>query len=281
VGDYVEYTLPNVPAGTYAVKMSYKAHPNRGIAALRVDGVQVGGTVDQYSATVTYPERNFGDVMFPTTGNHVVRLTVTGKNAAAGAFTISSDKFTLAVKGGTPPPMDAGVDSAPDASPDSSPDVPRDTAPDSPRDSAPDAGVPPPLPTITVEAEALTRTSVGAATAPQTDVNSSGGTWIALQADGVGDYVDYTIPNVPAGTYQLKMKYKAHPNRGILNMLVNGVALGGTVDQYSATALYPEPLFGTVTFATTGNQVVRLIVAGKNPAAGTFTLSADRFVLTP
>ena len=33
-------------------------------------------------------------------GNHVIRLTVTGKNPAAGAFTLSADKFTLAPQDG-------------------------------------------------------------------------------------------------------------------------------------------------------------------------------------
>jgi len=75
--------------------MSYKIHPNRGILKFTMDGTQVGGTLDQYSATVAYPETTFGNVTFATTGNHIVRLTVTGKNASAGAYTLSSDKFTL------------------------------------------------------------------------------------------------------------------------------------------------------------------------------------------
>ena len=131
------------------------------------------------------------------------------------------------------------------------------------------------------EAESLSRTSTGAPTAPQTDDNTSGGTWIALSADGVGDFVEYTLPGVPAGTYTVKMMFKAHPNRGILSLKVDGAALGGTVDQYAATAQYPEASFGPITFATTGNHVIRLTVTGKNAAAGAFTLSADKFTLAP
>jgi hypothetical protein len=85
-----------VPAGSYTLKMSFKAHPNRGTLNLKVDGVALGGAVDQYAATPQYPEASFGRITFAAAGNHVIRLTVTGKNAAAGAFTLSADKFTLA-----------------------------------------------------------------------------------------------------------------------------------------------------------------------------------------
>jgi len=131
------------------------------------------------------------------------------------------------------------------------------------------------------EAESLNRTSTGAPTAPQTDENTSGGTWIALQGDGVGDLVEYTLPSVPAGTYTVKMRFKAHPNRGILSLKVDGAQLGGTLDQYAATPQYPEASFGPITFGGAGSHVVRLTVIGRNPAAGAFTLSADKFTLAP
>jgi hypothetical protein len=75
--------------------MRYKAHPNRGQLQLAVDGVNLGGVLDQYSANSMYPEASFGTVSFGADGNHVIRLTVTGRNSAAGAFTLSSDTFTF------------------------------------------------------------------------------------------------------------------------------------------------------------------------------------------
>ena len=104
---------------------------------------------------------------------------------------------------------------------------------------------------------------------------------MALLADGAGDFVEYVVPNVPAGTYALKMRYKAHPNRGRLQLAVDGVNLGGVIDQFSATTQYPEPTFGTVTFGAAGNHVIRLTVVGKNASAGAFTLSSDTFTLAP
>lgn len=133
--------------------------------------------------------------------------------------------------------------------------------------------------TVFYEAENIAYAATGATAATQSDTNSSSGVWIALQADGSGDFIDYTLPNMPAGTYDLRMLYKSHPNRGILSIAVNGVTIPGTLDQYAASPAYPEQDFGLVTFATSGNQVVRLTVTGKNPSAGTFTLSADAFRL--
>jgi glucose/arabinose dehydrogenase len=133
--------------------------------------------------------------------------------------------------------------------------------------------------TYTWEAENLSPVASGATTQPQTDVNNSGGTWLALMADGVGDYVEYTLPSVPAGTYTLKMRYKGRPNRGILQARVDGTNLGAPLDQYSADSQYPIHTFGTVTFASAGTHTVRLTVTGRNSAATSFTLSSDTFTL--
>jgi len=134
------------------------------------------------------------------------------------------------------------------------------------------------------EAEDLAFVSNGASSAVQFDVNSSNGKWQALLADSVGDYIDYTIPALPAGTYRLKLLYKSHPNRGILSMTVNGVVVTNALDQYAATPGYPEVEFAPVTLTHSGPHIIRQTVVGRNPAAGTFTLSADRFafdLLTP
>jgi hypothetical protein len=134
---------------------------------------------------------------------------------------------------------------------------------------------------VAFEAEDLPVTGFGATTALQFDVNNSGGEWMALLADGVGDYVEYTLPNIPAGAYQLSMAYKAHPNRGILSLAVDGVTLGSPLDQYANPPAYPEVSYGSLTFFTNANHIVRQTVTGRNAAAGAFTLSADRFTLVP
>src|SRR6185369_11612276 len=93
-GNWVEFTLPNVPAGTYSVNLGYKTNANRGILNLKIDGTQVGSTLDQYAATSSYPNTTFGNVTL-SAGNHALRLTVTGKNSASSSYTLSADTITL------------------------------------------------------------------------------------------------------------------------------------------------------------------------------------------
>jgi hypothetical protein len=236
VGDFIEYTLPNVAAGTYNLRLLYKAHPNRGILSVSVNGVARPGTLDQFSASPTFLEAPLGAVTFTASGNQRVRLTVTGRNPSAGTFTLSADAFRLVPAGAT---------------------------------------------TQTFEADALPRITSGAAAALQNDPNTTGGTWLALLADGAGDFIEYTLPNIPAGSYRVRLSYKGHPNRGILQASLDGGNLGGTLDQFSATSVYPVATLGTVTFAATGNHALRLTVTGRNPAAGAFTLSSDVITLEP
>jgi Ca2+-binding RTX toxin-like protein len=140
----------------------------------------------------------------------------------------------------------------------------------------------PPPPGLRFEAELVPRTSVGATTASQNDARNSGGRWMALLADGPDDYVEYTLTGIPAGTYDLSMKYKSHPSRGILNMTLDGAPIGPeALDQYSNPPAYPEIALGTVRFAGPGDHVIRQTTLGKNPSSGAFTLSADLFTLLP
>ncbi len=130
------------------------------------------------------------------------------------------------------------------------------------------------------EAESLTRTASGATATTDTDAAASGGARVTLNATATGAFVEFTLPNVPAGTYSVRLAYKTNANRGILALRVNGAQVGGTLDQYAATSTYPTTTFGNVTLAA-GNHLLRLTVTGKNAASSSFTLSADRIILVP
>ena len=134
---------------------------------------------------------------------------------------------------------------------------------------------------VSYEAENLTRTVSGATASVGADASASGGSLVYFSADGAGDYIEFTTPNVTAGTYSVKLAYKAHPNRGQHSLRIDGTPVGGTLDQYAATAGFLESTFGTVTFAASGPHLIRLTSTGKNAAAGAFTISADKFTLTP
>ena len=323
VGDYIDFAIPSVNAGTYTLQMEWKGLGSRGILQLSVDGANLGPTLDQYSASASYPTTTFGTVTFASTGTHTIRLTVTGKNSKSSSYQLSADKFTFTSQGrgqqqvATPTFSPAGgtYSSAQTVTITSSTggasiryttdgSTPSETAgtfysgpvaissgtvtlkaiayqggmTDSNVTSASytistgGTGT-----TVSFEAENLGFTPSGATASVQTDANSSGGKWVVLSGNSVGDYINYAIPSVQAGTYTLQMEWKGLGSRGILQLSVDGTNLGPTLDQYSASASYPTTTFGTVTFASTGTHTVRLTVTGKNSKSSSYQLSADKF----
>ena len=84
-----------MPAGTYQVQLRYKTNTTRGQHTVTVDGMQVGGTLDQYATTSAYLTATLGNVTLTSSGAHTIVMTVTGKNAAATQFYITADKFTF------------------------------------------------------------------------------------------------------------------------------------------------------------------------------------------
>jgi hypothetical protein len=95
VGQSMTLTTPSIPAGTYQVQFRYKTNTSRAQHNVKIDGTQVGGTIDQYAKTSTYPTVTLGNVTFATAGTHKILLTVTGKDSAATHFYITADKFTF------------------------------------------------------------------------------------------------------------------------------------------------------------------------------------------
>jgi hypothetical protein len=133
--------------------------------------------------------------------------------------------------------------------------------------------------TLSWEAESLTRTVSGATATNDTDASASGGVRVTLNATATGAYMEFTLPNVPAGTYAIKLAYKTNNNRGIASCKVDGNTVGSTLDQYAASATYPTATIATVTFASAGNHTFRMTVTGKNSASSSYTLSADKITL--
>ena len=81
-------------AGTYDVRFSTKKHNQRGIGQLSIDGVNVGSPMDQYSAADVWYETDLGNVTL-TAGSHVIKLAVTGENAASTGYYLAIDTIKL------------------------------------------------------------------------------------------------------------------------------------------------------------------------------------------
>lgn len=130
------------------------------------------------------------------------------------------------------------------------------------------------------EAELIPFITSGAAANVVADTNASNGEWVSLLSTNAGPFIEYTLTNVSAGIYDLSLIYKQHPNRGILNLTVDGVQLDDSLNEYSNIVTFPEKDFGNITFTADGDHAVRLTNIGKDPSAGTPNISADAFRLT-
>jgi hypothetical protein len=94
VGSWIQFTLPVAVEGTYNIKMYFKGNSSRGICEGSVDGVNMG-ICDQYSSSSTQQiEFDMGNKVL-TTGNHTIRFTVTGKNAASSNYKLTFDYFSI------------------------------------------------------------------------------------------------------------------------------------------------------------------------------------------
>ena len=125
-GSWLEFTLPGIPSGSYTLQMSYKTNNNRGQLTTRLDGATFGGTLDQYAALPSvYPTANLGTVSIATTGDHKIRLVVSGKNSASSNYVLSADKFTLTSSGtSTPTPTATPTSGTPTPTPRATPTTP-------------------------------------------------------------------------------------------------------------------------------------------------------------
>jgi lysophospholipase L1-like esterase len=103
VNSWIEFTLPNVAAGSYAVKLLYKANFNRGIVQATIDGANQGSPCDEYSATATQQVACSLGSKTLTAGNHAMRFTVNGKNASSAGFMMVIDQISLTPSGGGSP----------------------------------------------------------------------------------------------------------------------------------------------------------------------------------
>src|SRR6478672_9366393 len=109
--------------------------------------------------------------------------------------------------------------------------------------------------TVTFEAESLARTASATGSQVTSEAGASNGQYVQLSGTPPsGSWIEFTLPNVAAGTYDVKILYKANFNRGIVQASIDGANQGSPCDQYSATATQQVPCsMGTKTL-TAGNH---------------------------
>jgi hypothetical protein len=123
------------------------------------------------------------------------------------------------------------------------------------------------------------------------DSNLSNGDGVILYSNNIGDYITFTLPNVPAGLYNVTVGVKETNSRGQFQLegSKSGGAtyanIGGVIDEYNANTTYAAINVGTWQPGTTGGKWFRFNVVGKNAnsTSGTYPyeIAIDYIKLTP
>ncbi|WP_147375341.1 FG-GAP-like repeat-containing protein [Jiangella rhizosphaerae] len=127
-----------------------------------------------------------------------------------------------------------------------------------------------------LEAEVLPRASTsGDRLGVFVDAAASGGATANFQANGVGDDIDYLVDVPEAGRYDIQLGMRVARNRGIVQVSIDGVAVGDPIDPSRAAAGNVAFPVGTHTFTAAGTHRLRLEVVGRNPASTSFAVYPD------
>ncbi len=103
VGDYVTYLLPNIPAGSYDVRIGVKNFNTRGtwqLSAGRADNFAgtvstIGTTQDGYNAAETFTEIDLGAWSPVSSNDKWFQFKIAGKNGSSTGYTESFDYIKL------------------------------------------------------------------------------------------------------------------------------------------------------------------------------------------
>jgi hypothetical protein len=101
VGDYVRYTIAAGAPGTYAVNLLIRKGTNRGrFRAWLDETTALGSEVDGYASSNTLVVVALGETTIVASGNHTVKLQVTGKNLSASSYGVTADYLGLRLAAG-------------------------------------------------------------------------------------------------------------------------------------------------------------------------------------
>lgn len=129
----------------------------------------------------------------------------------------------------------------------------------------------------TFEAEASKISSSAPVTRATDDAS---GTWDKLAATKPGDWVSYKVTASLTGTYDLTTRFRKGPDRGVVQVAVDGKNVGEPRDLYDPQSGTWDPVTVPVQFSSDGVHTVTYTVTGKTPASSGYTIGVDYLKLT-
>jgi hypothetical protein len=135
-------------------------------------------------------------------------------------------------------------------------------------------------PLVQVEAENLvTAYSTNDIAEDISDPAASGGWLNKLTANGIGDYVRYTVTVPRAGRYRVMARMKDTPDRATARLAIDSVNQGEPVDSHWTGYRFRDVDFGLATFGTAGAKAFTFTLTGTS--GGGWTLGVDQIILIP
>jgi hypothetical protein len=119
------------------------------------------------------------------------------------------------------------------------------------------------------------------------DADFSDEAGVVLDSTAVGQYIKFLIPNISAGTYNVRIGVKRFNTRGVVQLAIgqagnnNPMNVGAPQDLYSASPEFVELDFGTWKPTTRTNKWFWFTVTGKNSSSSGYTVAIDYILLLP
>lgn len=135
------------------------------------------------------------------------------------------------------------------------------------------------------EVESLTTNSNKTFTLYQS-TGASGGEYVALNGTVTGDYINFLIPQLASGNYQVNVGIRTKDDSGIFQLSsVAGSSgtfydIGSPQNLYSVTQNYVDLNLGSTYFGTAGDRTFRFKLTGKDAASSGYKLRLDYIKLT-
>ncbi|MDR3218721.1 MAG: T9SS type A sorting domain-containing protein [Dysgonamonadaceae bacterium] len=129
------------------------------------------------------------------------------------------------------------------------------------------------------ETGAYTMYGEGMSTKTNSEPVASNGMNREFNGGTIGNYVDYIIPDILADTYTLNYFYKKNtPGRAIIQLSVNGVNTGNTIDEYGTIGYYAKTI-PNIVVSQSGDVIIRTTIVNKNISSSNYTFIVDAIEL--
>lgn len=93
----------------------------------------------------------------------------------------------------------------------------------------------------------------------------------------VGQYIEYTVTGLEAGTYDLSLYSRDYTQRGVFEVYVNDEKLGDDLDFKASTKSYNQHTLGQYTLETAGSMKIKLVC--KQASSGSVSAAIDNFII--